>query len=41
MLIVTEHGQPQEGLTGKMAYEVRRGNIVAAVFDDGENGPLW
>jgi hypothetical protein len=31
----------QEGLTGKMAYEPRRGNIVAAVFDDGENGALW
>lgn len=30
-----------EGLTGKLAYEPRRGNIVAAVFDDGENGPLW
>lgn len=31
----------QEGLKGKLAYEVRRGNIVAAVFDDGESGPLW
>lgn len=37
----TINTQQQEGLTGKLAYEPRRGNVVAAVFDDGENGPLW